>query len=1187
MKYKFILLIKMASKYSCYVLMLQCAFMSVVVASDVTAQYKSVREVRLKETFNNLTLIEAFKKIESKTDFNFYFHSDDINKLRKFNIAAKDKQTVADILIEISKLSKLKFKQVNNQIGVFRMSGTRKLRINPRIEILRTVKGKVTDENGAGLPGVNVLIKGSTLGSVTDIDGNFAIDIPEETTTLVFSYIGYFSEEQEISSGQTTVNVILLPNITELQEVVVTAFGLEKETKRLGYSVTELEGKEVTETREPVFINALAGKIAGVAIQSANNGLAGSTRVIIRGNASFNTNQPLYVIDGVPIDNSLQGEAGTFGGVDLGDGLISINPDDIESMTVLKGPSAGALYGNRAQNGVILITTKKGVSGNGIGVEFNSNTVIEKIRSYDEDDLQTVYGGGFGGGLFGQADGSGSGVNNGWSWGARIDTTDTYIDFDGNEKPYELNTVKDNFDRFFETGLSTTNSLAVSGGNDNSTYRLSLSQTHTDSPFPNSANLDRYNIGLRATSKFGEKLSTDFKLDLSRTSAESRQLLQGDGRGAFGLTFFRLTNTTNVLDLRQKDDNGNFIFVGSGTPNPWNAAERINQADTRNRANGFVSVKYDFTEWLSLQVRGGLDRSNIEDSFGIRPNPNADGGGNYRESRTTVEEANTDFLILVNQDISEAFNISGTFGGNHRSVKFNRTTISGRDFADPNVFNISNLRVRNLPGFDRTNKEVNSLFGALQLGYNNYIFLELTARNDWSSSLSSIRPGASDNSLFYPSASLSFVFTDAFDLGTNILSFGKVRASWAEVGSDANPHQTELTFTLSPETNSLSGAQINGGNLPPTTIRPEETDGIEGGLDLRFFNNRVGLDLAVYRQETKDFLLRQSISRSTGFTGAFLNAGSMLNKGIEVLLTGTPVQAKKPGGFSWNVSMNWAKNKNEVTDLNPELEETGVSHGNLIRSKVGYPFASIFGNPIRRDFEGNIVYEVIQDDIGGETVDRVVPAQGRYIFDANGQVTIDENGNAIIENEVFLGSPNPDWIGGITNTFYYKGFTLNTVIDAQWGGKVFSSSYRMASLLGITTATENGRLTEEFIPSGVKNTGTLENPNFVTNDVPFSPENTYINGNPGLLIDELFVFDNSFIKFRQLSVGYTFSRSLLESTPFQSATLSFVARNLFYITKKVPLIDPQSSTTVGNGFGFEQFSLPSSLTLGFNLNIKL
>ena len=1186
MKYKVIRLITMASKYSFYALILQCAFMSVVVASEVTAQYRSVKNVKIKESFQDLTLPQAFEKIEASTDFKFYYHIDDINKSRRLNISSEGEQTVADILTEISRLSRLKFKQVNNQIAVLKVARMRKLPSNP-IEVLRTVSGSVKDEAGSSLPGVNVLLKGSTTGSITDVDGNYTIEIPDETVTLVFSYIGYYTQELEVTPEQTTVDVTLLPDITELQEVVISAFGIEKETKRLGYSVTEIAGKEVAETREPAFINALAGKIAGVAIQSANNGLAGSNRVIIRGNASFNNNQPLYVVDGVPMDNTLQGEAGAFGGVDLGDGLASINPDDIESMTVLKGPSAGALYGNRAQNGVILITTKKGRSGKGVGVEFNSNTVFERIRRYDDDDLQTVYGGGFGGGLFGQDDGSGSGVNNGWSWGARIDTTDTFIDFDEVEKPYELNTVNDNFERFFETGLSTTNSLAVSGGNETSTYRLSLSQTHTDSPFPNGANLDRYNIGLRATSRFGDKLSTDFKVDLSRTTAENRQLLQGDGRGAFGLTFFRLTNTTNVLDLRQKDENGNFIFVGSGTPNPWNAAERISQTDARNRAIGFVSVKYDFTDWLSLQLRGGLDRSNIEDGFGVRPNPNADGGGQYRDQRTTVEEANADFLILIDKDITEGFNISGTFGGNHRSATFNRSSISGRDFADPNVFNIANLKVRDLPRFDRSNTEVNSLFGSVQLGYNNYLFLELTARNDWSSSLTSVRSGASENSLFYPSVSTSFVFTDAFDMPQGILTNGKVRASWAKVGSDADPHRTELTFTLSPETNGLSGAEINGGNLPPTTIRPEETEGFEAGLDLRFFDNRVGLDMAVYRQETRDFLLQQSISRATGFTGAFLNAGSMVNRGIEILLTGTPVMAKRSGGFSWDVSLNWARNENEVTELSPELEETGVSHQNLIRSKVGHPFASIFGNPIRRDFEGNIVYEVVQVDIDGETVDRVVPAQGRYTFDNNGQVVTDENGNAIIDNEVFLGSPNPDWIAGITNTFSFKGFTFNSVIDAQWGGKIFSSSYRMASLLGITAATERGRLTDEYIPEGVRNTGSLDNPVFVENDVPFSPEETYINGNPSLLIDELFVFDNSFIQLRQVSLGYTFSSGLLENTPFQSATLSFVARNLFFITKKVPLVDPRSSTTVGNGFGFEQFSLPSSLTLGFNLNIRL
>ncbi|WP_346750693.1 SusC/RagA family TonB-linked outer membrane protein [Splendidivirga corallicola] len=1179
----------MASKYSIYALLLQCIFISVVVASNASAQYKSVKEVYLTEDFDNISLAEAFQRIENATDFKFYFHRNDINRKANVSFNSRGNPTVADVLREISRQSRLKFRQINNQISVTPMKSDKTSRKadDSRVEIIRTVTGSVTDESGVGLPGVNILIKGTTTGSITDTNGNFEVQVPEGTVTLVFSYIGYIAEEIEVLPQQTNINIVLYPDVTELQEVVVTAFGLEREKKRLGYSVTEVAGTEVSETREPVFVNALAGKIAGVAIQSANNGLAGSTRVIIRGNASFGNNQPLYVIDGVPIDNSLLGEAGTFGGVDRGDGLITINPDDIESISVLKGPAAGALYGNRAQNGVILITTKTGKDGKGIGIEFNNNTTFELINSYDEDDLQTTYGGGFGGVLFGQASGNGSGVNNGWSWGARIDTTDTYVDFDGETKPYNLNTVNDNFDRFFETGLSTTNSIAASGGNEKSTYRLSLSQTHTESPFPNSANLDRYNVGLRATSKFGDRLSADFKIDLSRTDAENRQLLQGDGRGAFGLTFFRLTNTTNVLDLRQKDENGNFIFVGSGTPNPWFAAERVNQGDVRNRTNGFLSLKYDFTDWLSFQVRGGVDRSNVLDHFGVRPNPNADGGGNYSETTRTIEEDNVDFLFLLNKDFNELFSVSGTFGGNHRNVKSERITISGNDFADPNVFNLSNLRRLNLPGFDRSRKKVNSFFGSLQLGYKNYLFLELTARNDWSSSLTSIRPGASDNSLFYPSASVSFAFTDAFEIAPEILTFGKVRASWAEVGSDADPHRTDLVFRLTPETNGNSGAEINGGSLPPLTIRPEETEGLEVGLDLRFLNNRIGLDVAFYRQETRDFLLPQTVSASTGYNQAFLNAGSMVNKGIELSLNGTPLQAKEAGGFNWDVSVNWAKNKNEVTELSPELAETGVSFGNLIRSKVGYAFGSIFGTPIRRDFEGNIVYRVIEDDIAGETVQRVVPDEGRYVFDSNGNVMLDENGNAIIENEVFLGSPNPDWTGGITNTFSYKGFTLSALIDAQWGGKVFSSSYRMASLLGITSATERGRLTDEYIPSGVRNTGSENEPNFVANDIPFSPENTYINGNPGALIDELFVFDNSFIKLRQVTLGYTFSSNLLGNTPFQSASLSFVARNLFFITKKVPLIDPQSSTTIGNGFGFEQFSLPSSTTLGFNLNLKL
>lgn len=1108
-----------------------------------------------------------FKKvlttIEKQSSYHFVYSEHKIPADKKVDINVHNEEVLA-LLTRLLSNSGYTYSELANHLVV----------ISPVGEEVNAgrITGKVVDEQGIPLPGATVRIKGTTLATSTDAKGAFAIEAPDNSV-LIVSFIGYAQQEITVK-GTTPLTITLLPGDKNLNEVVVTALGIKKEEKQLGYSITQVGGDEVALTREPTFVNALAGKVAGLVVQSPPNGPGASSRVILRGNSSFSgSNQPLYVVDGVPINSTTRensdDEGKYYGGSDPGDGLSSINPDDIESISVLKGASAAALYGGGAQAGVILITTKKGKKNQNLGISFNSNTVLEKMVPYD--DLQYQYGRGYLGRAYTPADytdpifygqlADNSGDAPGWSWGAKIQGQ-PFIDIDGKTKPYVAQTASQNFDRFFKTGITTTNSLALTKGTDDGAYRISLSQTKDNLPTPGEA-YERYNGVFRLTQDYGKKLHTDFKIDLSRTLRVNAPLLRQDGRGAFGLAYPRIANTTDITLLDAKTADGKYLSTYNA--NPYVQIEQVTNNQTQNRALSSGNITYDITDHLHANVIAGYDYINTAALFVVRPNNVINTNGVYRT--TTIEQQKYDVRGMLSYDHKFNKLTFNTFvGAELQNSQQYSLDLYSEGLADPNLLNFNNASNVHPPTEQHTPRyKTNSVFGSAQFGYNNYLFLEITGRNDWYSALASTRPNFK-TSLFYPSANLSYVFTDVFKIDPAILSFGKIRASIGQTGSNPTPQLTDLTFTLKPTVNGITTAQITGATVPPPSLEPETTTEAEIGTELRFFNDRLSLDFAYYYKKSEHFLLQSTISNATTYNSLYFNAGSMYNKGIELLLSGSPVKTQK---FGWNVSFNAAKNKNMVTELAPSIGDNGISHYYNIKSKVGYPLGSIFGTSFLRTADGQPVY---------------IPVNSRY-----GTSDPTQPNDAVIKdvntNETYLGTANPDWSAGITNTFTYKSFSFSFLIDGQFGGQIYEAGARWTNYFGNSQASLLGR-DGSYIPTGVINTGTATATVYVKNTLPYSAYIQYNDGgNADKSSDEAHVFSRTFIKFRQISLGYSLPKNILGKTPIKSATFSLVGRNLFFIRKDLPTFDPEASDSIANGNGYDSGALPTSRTYGFNLNV--
>ena len=1037
----------------------------------------------------------------------------------------------------------------------------------------RAVSGSVKDLKGAGLPGVTVLVKNSTTGTLTDAKGRFSIQAGSDAV-LVFSFIGYVSQEVPVGT-QSSIDVVLEEDVQQLGEVVVTALGVERSTKALQSSITKVPGMSLSAARENNLGSAIQGRVAGVNVTKSSSGPAGSSRVIIRGNKSIGgSNQPLYVIDGIPMDNSQFGQVGVWGGTDQGDGLTSVNPEDIESVTVLKG-AAAALYGSRGGYGVINITTKRGSQKKGIGIEFNTNYVFEKV--YRIDDLQNVYGpGGLG---TDPANPTGPKIYTkaanqleAWNWGAnsmwgpKLDGS-SVMQFDGVMRPYSL--AGDNWDRFYQTGTSLTNSLAVTGGGNNQTFRFSFSDLKSDFIIPNSG-FKRKNLSLSTNGKFGKKVTFNAKVMYSNEIMKNRSML-GDSPGNAPISIWGLANTVNVDDLRGDPNKLGAVPNGTTTPdlksageeyqqannnwlqNPWWAAYQIQNENVRDRFITSANMKYNILDWLYIQGQVGMDWYTRNNNSLVPQGTGYQRGGAKSETSNFVREINQEVTMGADKQFGKV-RVNAFVGGSTMLRESEAINASGSDFNVPFFTSVNNTKSQSF-GYGYGKNGINSVFGSAELSYAGYLFLTATARNDWFSVLN-----PANNSQLYPSLGGSFVFTDAFKSLPKWLSFGKVRAAWGQVATaNVGAYSVNPTYGLLGQGHLgvPMGTFSFGDNIPNPNLSPALSSEIEVGTELRFLNGRAGVEFTYYSQKTTDDILSATISQASGFNSTSVNIGELTNKGIEILITGTPIQ----GEITWDVSLNIAKNENMVVALSEGVTRLFVeeprTRNAAVYHVVGYPFGMILGYKQKVD-----------------------PASGLKVYDANGYP---------IRSDVFevLGNGIAKLTGGFNNTLTWKRLKLDVLSDFKFGGDIYSGTEVNLTSWGLH------KQTLAYREGGMPITGVIQTGTGTDGKAIYAPLSMTLNqeqtrnywGNLSSRAQENFMYDASFIKLRQVSLEYSLPSSLLNKTPLSTVAISFVARNLAIIYRNTDNIDPEASYTSSSGQGIDQFTMPGTRSYGFNVRV--
>lgn len=1023
----------------------------------------------------------------------------------------------------------------------------------------QSVTGTVIDANGLPLIGVNVLLKNSSTGTVTDFDGKYQLQVGNQSTgTISFSYIGYESKDVAIA-GQTVINVTLNESASALDEVVITALGIKKEAKRLAYSVETVAVEDLQSSRTNNIGTSLVGKVAGLDISPPSSGAGASTKIRMRGQSAFNggNNSPLIVINGLPMD---QGNRGASGGNtrDRGDNMTNFNPDDVESMTVLKGATAAALYGSRAANGAIIITTKSGTKNQGIGVELSSSFTANTVLDYTN--YQTEYGIGVGG-IRPQNQGQAAGQGH-FSWGERHDGVLT-PSFDGVMRPYSAlgaGRIKE----YYRTGNAMTNSIALSGGGEKGSFRTSFAHTQSDGIDPiNTYSRKIVNLGLNQN--ITDKLTLSMNINYTHENNNNPPQVGQQGQGAANfLHRLSLTVPTSALRENNYDPVTQTERVTSGFQgtmiNPYYINPRVFFLDTRDRLLGTATLRYEFNDWLYAQGRINYDYST---TFNERNNPTGVGSstplnaartgfaGSYNVEQGTGTDLNADFLFGTNQVFGD-FSVDVSVGGNIFKTK-DRTVLAGAtDFIIRDLYSIGN-GVSNTQGFNFGRSQVNSLYAYADIGYKNILFLNATGRNDWFSVLN-----PSMNSYFYPSVGGSFIFSELLD--SNWLTYGKLRASYADVGTVngvAGPFSGLLNYNLN--TNAFDGQKlgsISGANSPNQFLKPFGVAEKEIGVELRMFKSKVNLDVAVYEKITTNQILNVDLSPTTGYTGTPQNLASLANRGVEMLLDVVPVQTDN---FTWNSTFNAAFNETEVLKLSPTSDQFLVAEYGT-------------GN----EFLGRLYYEV------GMPLNQL--AARTYLRDSQGRIQVDANGYVVAtapSDYRYFGSALPSWTGGWTNNFTYKNFSLLVHTDFKAGGKVISSTALNGLRQGLTQASLVGRDGTAPIPDAV-----IQG----TNTPAPAPANlaTYYAGFRNNQIGDPFIFKSDFIKLRTIALTYDMTGILKKQNSFvKGLTLSAAARNVAILYKDIPDLDPEAFASTGDSrVGYEQTTLPTTRDFTFTVNVK-
>lgn len=1083
-----------------------------------------------------------------------------------------------------------------------------------QLQAQRTVSGIVRDaKSSEPIVGANIYEKGARNGATSGTDGSFRITVQNENALLLVSYIGYLP--QEVPAGNN-LEILLSEDALGLRQITVTALGIEREKKALGYAVQEVKGEDLTQARETNIVSSLAGRMAGVQVVGNPSGIGSSARITIRGERSLNinNNQPLFVVDGVPIANQFFGSSGRSNqDVDYGNGAGFVNPDDVESITVLKGPSAAALYGSRANNGVIVIKTKTGKGSRGIGVSVNSTATFENALRLP--DYQNVYGQGLNG-EFGFVDGAGGGLRDGVdeSWGPSMDGQ-LIKQFDGPtsngvrggdvgnlftaiapvDKARQLalrgditatpfsarpNNIKD----FFETGSTFTNNVAVTGGNDISNFRLSFTNLNQKGFVPNT-DLKRNTISFSSGYKLTNWLSANVNANYLNSNSANRPNLSYGTENIMYLFNCWLPRNIDLAALRNywqagREDLNQFNFNYNYHDNPYfNLYENTNGQDI-NRLYGNMSLNFKLTNELSLMLRSGTD---VSDEFRDRRRAYSTQRyvlGNYREEKIRFNERNSDFLLSWNKPLKENLDFNVSFGGNQMVQKLNQSDITAPQLAVPGVFSINNSRVALLYNTFHSERRINSLYATAQMGLNRYLYLDVSARNDWSSTL----PEA-NNSYFYYSANTSVVFTEMLKMDPNgALSFGKLRLGYAQVGNDTDPYQLQAVYNAQTAALGLP-TFAEAGQIPNADLKPEISKSLEVGFDLRFFRNRLGLDATYYSTNSENQILGVPLTASTGYSTRLINAGLINNRGVEVMLHLVPVRTA--GGFEWNTDINWSKNYSEVKELYTDPVSGQVITNYVmadryitVEARVGEQMGDMYG----------IGYTRVSSDPNSPYYDPTGLNVGRVVYGNNGKPLP-------TTERIKLGNYNPDWLMGINNSFRYKALNFSFLFDIRQGGEVYSHTQTVGREGGIISETLEGRADGYDLTkpgNGVIGDGVVpvldvdgNRTGYTDNNVKLSAREWHTSITLGRRLVESMVYDASFVKLREVKLGVTLPKRWTQKAHIQNLNIALVGRNLA-LWSKVPHIDPETSSTSGGTVipGVESVALPSTRSWGINLGLN-
>ena len=1073
--------------------------------------------------FKSADFKKVISAIQTQTTYHFVFSERKIPSTRKVSINVKNENVTA-VLDQLLANSAYTYTQLDNNLIV----------ITAKNEVVTNtiVKGKVVDDKGLPLPGVAIRIKGTSLGTASDVNGDFSVNAPDNAV-LVFSLLGFETQEVAIG-GKTSITVTMVVSTKGLNEVVVTALGIKKDERKLGYSVSTVNGSSLDKAKESNVAYSLEGRVAGLSISGTNGGPGSSARILLRGVTSLSAGGPLFVINGVPMDNTQRGQSGEWGGSDYGDGISNINPDDIESMTVLKGQSASALYGTRAVNGVILITTKSGKKNSGFGVEYNSNYQFDKV--VDNTDFQTTYGQGENGAK--PVTAAGALASGSLAWGAKLDGS-SVIQFDG--KSYAYSKTSDDYTKFYKTGGTFTNTVSLTGGNDGGAFRLSLSDLNNHSVVPNSG-LDRKTFNFNGTQTVIKNLDINLVANYILDNSKNRSGLS-DGPGNPNNVQFLAPNEGQSILAPGVDANGREVSFTNDVyvTNPYFAAYNFVSNIQRERLISTISAKYSFLPWAYIMGRVGYDKIH-DNRLNITPTGTAydNSNGSMQTSKTDILELNSDVLIGAKHDIVKDFlNVDVSIGGNIRKSDYTSTYINANRFIIPYFYDLSNGTTRDAGNNQPSIQQVNSAYYTADFAVKNYLVLSTTGRYDTYSSISS----ALGRGIFSPSVSGSFIFSELTHV--NGLDFGKVRLSYAKTSAGADPYKNTIYYNINNSINGVSAAGF-GDQLANLFLKPFLLSEIEAGTELKFFNGRLGFDLAYFQRKTNEEILNSTIDISTGYRHKYVPTAKTQNKGVEIEVTGTPF---KSGTFSWNTSFNFTYVQNKVLATDETNSNVGLGTYRPLNATtafvVGMAGPQILANDYKRDASGNIVY-----DSSG-------------LPEATGRIT--------------MGSVTPKIYGGLNNDFNYKNFNLSFLVDYRFGNKVLSATNYYAIFRGLDKMTLVGRETG-VVGAGVTESGA---PNTVNVDAE-----TYYQS-LARKVSALNVLDGSFIKLRQVSFGYTVPKAYIARTPFSSINFSLVARNLWTIMKHTDNIDPESNFAPGvNYAGIEGTSVPAVRTYGFNVNFK-